>query len=165
MMGEFGFGRTLFPVRGVPVPIHPLLVHTALEGAGVTQLYPGFEDWFLSKVVPGMRGGERRIIAYFLGSMLAGIAICKRTEAEKKLCTLWVSPRARGRGIAIELAGEAFDWLGTTKPLFTVPEERIAEFSGLLNSWSFSEPVAYRDLYRPKRIEYVFNGCICGMAH
>jgi hypothetical protein len=78
---------------------------------------------------------------------------------------LWVSPQVRDHGIAAELADDAFAWLGTAKPLFTVPEECLAEFRGLLRSWSFSAPVTYRDLYRTSRIEYVFNGSIGRTAH
>lgn len=165
MTEEFDCGHALSQAYGALAPVDPVAVHTALERAGVTRLYPDFEDWFFGKVVPGMRSGERCVMTSVIDSVLAGVAICKRTETERKLCTFWVSPHVRGRGVAAELAGEAFDWLGTAKPLFTVPEERYAEFGGLLRSWSFSKPVRYGELYRPNRLEYVFNGGFGGMAH
>jgi len=164
MAAELAFGRARASDT-LLIPSDLLAVHTTLEEAGVTRLYPGFEDWFLGKAVPGIRSGERRVITSLIDSVLTGVVICKRTDAERKLCTLWVSQQARGRGIAAELAADAFAWLGTAKPLFTVPEEHLADFGGLLRSWSFSEPVTYPELYRPDRVEYVFNGRIGGMTH
>lgn len=165
MTGEFGFERALFPVQGVPAPVDPQLVFAALEDAGVTLAYPGFDDWFSGKVASGLRSGERLILTSMVDGVLAGVAICKRTEAERKLSTLWVAPGARRQSIAATLASEAFAWLGTDRPLFTVPEERLPDFRGLLRCWSFSEPVAYCDLYRPDKVEYVFNGRMARMSH
>jgi GNAT superfamily N-acetyltransferase len=164
MMGEFGFDHAL-PICNVMAPVDPLFVLVTLEAAGVTRLYPGFHDWFFGKVVPGIRTGERRMIPVTADGKLTGVAICKRTEAEKKLCTLWVAPEARRHGVAADLANDAFAWLGTSKPLFTVPEELVVNFSGLLRAWSFPQPVPYPELYRQERVEYVFNGRIDEMAH
>jgi GNAT superfamily N-acetyltransferase len=165
MIGEFGVRRALFPAGGVSELVDPLAVQRALNETGVLRLYPGFNEWFFHKVIPGLRTGERRVLTSVVSGALSGVAICKRTDIESKLCTLWVSKQARGRGIASELAAEAFCWLGTSKPLFTVPEEHLADFGGLLRSWSFSQPIAYRELYIPKRVEHVFNGRIGDVAH
>lgn len=165
MRCELGFGRTVSRTDGVLMSVDPLSAQTALEEAGVAQFYPNFEGWFFGKVVPGIRIGERRVITCVSDGALVGIAITKRTETEKKLCTLWVAPQARNCGVAAELAAEAFMWLGSDKPLFTVPDEQLANFGGLLRSWSFSEPLPYRELYRPGHIEYVFNGRIDKMVH
>jgi hypothetical protein len=134
------------------------MVYSRLDRAGVTSLYPGFEEWFAGKVIPGIRNGERRIMTSTAGGKLSGIAICKRSHTERKLCTLWVSPHARGRGIAAELSSAAFTWLGTTKPVFTVPEERLPEFRKLLCAWSFYNHFECLGLYRARKVEHVFNG-------
>jgi hypothetical protein len=87
-----------------------------------------------------------------------GVAIVKRSIEEQKLCTLWVNKSMRGNGVAGSLVESAFRWLGTSWPLFTIPEERMDEFRGLLNRWDYS--IAQREfgMYRPRKIEYVFNG-------
>ncbi|MFC5038931.1 GNAT family N-acetyltransferase [Tianweitania sediminis] len=164
-MRETGCERTLFSTLAPCTSADPATVQTVLERAGITQLYPNFEDWFLRKVVPGIRAGERCIMTSFIEGLLVGVAICKRTEVERKLCTLWVSPQARRRGVASELASSAFSWLGTNQPLFTVPEERLCEFDRLLQSWSFPKPVIYKDLYRSDRAEYVFNEHLDTVCH
>lgn len=165
MSGEFVFGPAVRSVSRDLAALDPSIVLTALDKACVTGLYPKFDDWFWTKVVRGLRTGERRIFTHVAGGNLEGVAICKRTDSERKLCTLWVAPHVRGRGVAAELARDAFAWLGTRHPVFTVPEERLSEFRGLLSGWSFSEPVAYEGFYRPERTEYVFNGTLGRMAH
>ena len=91
---------------------------------------------------------------------VAGVAIAKRTSSEQKLCTLWVAPETRNDGLAARLADEAFDWLETTKPLFTVPDVRIKEFARLLNCWDFVETQVVEDMYRRTSREFVFNGLL-----
>ena len=140
-------------------------IFAALATAGVCEFYPDLRSWFFGKVVPGLRSGERYIVPSIIQGKVAGIAICKRTKTERKLSTLWVSSGVRKSGIGGELACKAFTWLGTSHPLFTVPEERMEEFGSLLQSWSFHKPVAYCGLYRRERVEYVFNGPIGGDTH
>lgn len=165
MTGEYGFVHAHAQFAAAKPPIDPSAVFAALEGAGVAELYPDFRGWFFGKVVLGLRSGERCIAPWTIDGTLAGVAICKRTKTERKLSTLWVCSEARDRGIAGKLARDAFMWLGTSQPLFTVPEERAAEFVGLVQAWSFQKAVAYHGLYRAGRVEYVFNGPIKGNAH
>lgn len=135
-------------------------VFDALETAGVAAFYPGFRSWFFGKVVPGLETGEREIAVAFHADAIVGVAISKRSAAERKLCTLWVPPSARGNGVAGALARSAFEWLGTERPLFTVPEERMPEFAGLIRNWRFAAPRTYGNVYRAGRAEFVFNGVL-----
>lgn len=165
MTKDYGFGvLPNCPFATTPLT-NPSDVFQALESAGVMDFYPDFRDWFFGKVVPGLHNGERRIFRSVADGKLVGVAICKRTHAERKLSTLWVRHGSRNRGISAELARDAFGWLGTRRPLFTVPEERMSEFGGLVRAWSFPEAVTHYDLYRSGRIEYVFNGPISMDAH
>lgn len=165
MIEEYGLVQMRARFAAAELPIDPSLIFAVLEDGGVAELYPDFRGWFFGKVVPGLRNGERWIVPCIIESNLAGIAICKRTTNERKLSTLWVRSDARDRGIARELACSAFSWLGTSQPLFTVPEERAAEFDGLVRAWSFQKAIACCGLYRSGRVEYVFNGPIDGNAH
>src|SRR5690606_5518850 len=126
-------GRAAFILPGIEAD----RVHSTLEAAGVGALYPGFREWFWGKVVPGIATGERFCTGAIVNERLVGIAIGKRTTAESKLCTLWTSPEVRGNRVATRLARDAFQRLETDRPLFTVQEERIAEFDGLLQGWKF----------------------------
>jgi hypothetical protein len=123
-------------------------------------VYPGFDAWFHGKVVPGLRDGSRKLFVESAAGRMAGLAIAKRTSSERKLCTLWVAPETRNTGVAARLADEAFDWLGTAKPLFTVPDVRMKEFAGLLNRWEFVETQVVEDIYRQTSREFVFNGLL-----
>lgn len=165
MTEEYGFVQTHAHSPAANLPIDPVAVYDTLTRAGVAGLYPDFRGWFYGKVVPGLRKRERNIIPWMIDGQLAGIAICKRTPAEQKLCTLWVAPEVRARGVAAKLANEAFTWIGTARPLFTVPEERSSEFAGLVETWSFPKAVAYDGLYRTGRVEFVFNGPLLQDAH
>lgn len=123
-------------------------------------VYPGIDVWFHNKVAPGLRNGSRKLFVENVADRIVGIAIAKRTSSERKLCTLWVAPETRNYGVAARLANEAFGWLGTTKPLFSVPDVRINEFAGLLRRWDFVETQSVEDIYRPASREFVFNGLL-----
>jgi ribosomal protein S18 acetylase RimI-like enzyme len=125
----------------------------------VGSLYPDFDVWFHRKVMPGLRKGTRLLLADQVDDRVLGIAIAKREE-EKKLCTLWVSPEARGLGIGPALAEEAFEWIGSYRPLFTVPQERMPEFKNLINCLGFCQAQKLVGYYRPGIAEYVFNGLL-----
>jgi len=165
MTGEIGFRLALCPPRNQLEPAGAQEVHAVLEAAGVSGLYPDFDTWYLGRVAPGLRCGERRIFTRRQDGDVIGIAIAKLTATERKLCTLWVAPQARGRGVATELARDAFAWLGTARPFFTVPQECVEDFAGLLRSWSFPGPIAYADAYRPAAVEYAFNGRLGAVNH
>jgi len=119
--------------------------------------YPDFRTWYFEKVLPGIAVGRRRVLTRMRGDRLVGLAIAKR-ETERKLCTLWVDPAFRGHGIAAELADEAFDWIGSDRPLFTVPEEQLLSFSRLLRRWAFNQTQVVPSYYRLGKHEHVFNG-------
>ena len=166
MMGELSFARAgSQPYLQPSSACDPVAVYAVLERGGVHEFYPDFQPWFFGRVIPGLYSGERCIIAAELEGALAGVAICKDSGVERKLCTLWVQPRLRVRGLAGELARRAFDWLDTDRPLFTVPEERLIVFAGLVRAWHFLAPTAYPNLYRGGRTEYVYNGPVGNSAH
>lgn len=125
----------------------------------LSEFYPGFCEWYHGKVIPGLLAQDRKIFLRLHGNKILGVAIAKR-GIEQKLCTLWVADEARAIGVASCLAQEAFDWIGTNKPLFTVPEERLSEFRGLLCRWEFQSAAEVAGYYRNEKVEYVFNGTL-----
>jgi hypothetical protein len=125
--------------------------------AHLEDTYPNFKSWYFGKVVPSF-GEERQIFLTKSNEHILGVAIAKRSRNERKLCTLWTAQTSRHTGIALDLADRAFEWLETSKPLFTVPEERMTEFQGLLRRWNFGQPTALTGYYRERKTEYIFNG-------
>ena len=120
--------------------------------------YPQFASWFWAKVVPGCRDQSRSILQAYAGENLAGVAILKRSPFERKICTLWVAPFARGCGFGQRLLFDSLEWLQFDKPLITVCQERLHELQPLLDKFGFRLEQAAQSLYRPRRLEYVFNG-------
>ena len=121
-------------------------------------VYPNFREWYFGKVCKPSANEERATFIKVGAGRILGIGIAKRSLTERKLCTLWVSPDARDEGLGASIADRAFEWLGTRHPLFTVPEERLGEFQGLLKKWDFTESQKLNGYYRHCRSEYVFNG-------
>ena len=127
-------------------------------------VYPGFGSWYWKKVVPGLSDGSRKILTSTAGGALSGIVIAK-SQSEKKISTVWVPNEFRGRSIARNLMQDALDWLGTTKPLFTVPDERTREFTGLVREFGFEYCSTETDYYGIGRLEHVFNGVLKAPLH
>lgn len=119
-------------------------------------VYPGFRDWYLSKVVPGLADGTRRVFAETSDSRISGVAIAKRGGGELKLCTLWKDSNADG-DTAVLLARSAMDWLGTERPSFTVPADRMHRLRPVLNHFGMGGGVAVGSLYRQGVSEFLFN--------
>jgi hypothetical protein len=130
------------------------------ELSSIHGMYPGFRNWFFEKGTISSPSEQRVVFINKIATRIAGVAIAKRCVLERKLCTLWVADDARGLGVASDLAVSVFDWIETSHPLFTVPEERISEFQGLLRSWRFSDGQTVKGYYRRDKIEYVFNGTL-----
>lgn len=127
--------------------------------------YPGFRAWFWGKVSLGVAGGTRRLFTLHDTRSIHGIVIAKRTDDERKLCTVWVAENARRRGVASALIDEACDWLAAARPLITVPEERMPELGPLLGRRGFVHTASLPSFYRPGRTEHVFNGQLVRRAY
>ncbi|WP_144431427.1 GNAT family N-acetyltransferase [Aeromonas schubertii] len=65
----------------------------------VSDFYPDFSGWVSRKVVPGIINGDREIIIALDSGKQAGYSVIKNTVKEKKICTLYVEPRARNKHI------------------------------------------------------------------
>lgn len=127
-------------------------------------VYPGFKYWYWGKVVPGVSLENRRIFVSTDNGRISGIVIAK-SENEKKICTVWVPAEFRGRAVARELMESAITWLGTPRPLFTVPDGRMREFSKLIEFFDFEHRDMVIDFYGSGRIEHVFNGTLMPPVH
>ena len=125
--------------------------------------YPEIEGWF-NKIIKEIDEDNKKrelflaIITSEGNIELAGILILKNIDREKKICSLRVIEKFRNKGIGKKLFEKAFEYLGTKRPLITLPEECYKEaFKKLLEKYNFIETSKKRGLYRDKKIEYFFN--------
>lgn len=132
----------------------------------LAESYPRFDDWFYNVVIPEveMKNGEREIIiamSELEGSnevILTGIAILKKKQSEKKICTFRVHEKYRNQGIGTELFEECFKYLGTRKPIITIAHDRKELFEKHISNFNFKENQSLKDYYTQGSIEYVYNG-------
>ncbi|MEQ3644183.1 MAG: GNAT family N-acetyltransferase [Paracoccus sp. (in: a-proteobacteria)] len=127
-------------------------------------VYPNFKNWYWDKVVPGVPLRNRRIFVSMDNGQISGILIAKK-QSEKKICTVWVPPKFRRRSVARDLMKNAITWLETPYPLFTVPDERMSEFSKLTDFFGFERGEVAVDFYGHGRIEHTFNGSLMPPFH
>lgn len=124
----------------------------------LVEYYPDFDAWYWGKVVPGLSDGTRKIDTVTRGGRVVAVLISKKTDDEKKLCTLWVDPAFIGTGVGVRLINSGRQWLGTDEPLASVPEERMPELARVLIGLGFKLTQILESAYRPGKTEYVFNG-------
>lgn len=130
------------------------------------EFYPGLSDWFWNKCVPGIVAGQGVLLLAEdderpAGQQIIGIVLGKKgsdTE-ETKLRCVRVIPEYQCRGVGILLIDRALQELGTQQPFCSVSEEMFHDYARLLiNHYGFRVTRVERGLYRPGKLEYVFNG-------
>jgi hypothetical protein len=132
------------------VHVHGALTH-------LSALYPDFDRWYWSKVVPGLTQGYRLIDTVMKNGKVVAVAISKKTDTERKLCTLWVAENAKGYGHGIRLITKACAWMETQTPLATISEEHIDELRPVAERLGWIETNKITSLYRHGRTEFIFN--------
>lgn len=116
--------------------------------------YPEYLKWYYSKNIPRVLDGSGEIIFYLDGLTVAGLAILKKDLQEAKICTLMLSEEYRKKGYSKELLESSFEFLGTDKPLITIPSNRIKEFQGIISTYDWQESKK-TDIYLSEEI--IFN--------
>ena len=94
------------------------------------------------------------ILFYLDGFEIVGLTILKKTEEERKICTFLINEDYRKKGYSKKLMEDAFLYLGTDKPIITIPEKRIKEFQKIIDAYNFIQTSTINDYYSE---EYVFN--------
>lgn len=79
---------------------------------------------------------------------------------KKKICTLFVSPEARGLGIGTLLVEKSMEILGTTKPMITLADYKLPMFEGLIKKYGWEMTEEVTGLYNDKHKELVYNGSL-----
>ena len=116
--------------------------------------YPEYYKWFYGKSLPRVLNGTGEIMFYLDAFTIVGLTILKSTDEEKKMCTFMINEEYRKRGFAKTLLEDAFAYLSTEKPVITIPEFRLEEFSKIIDSYGW---VASREIDDYNAKEMVFN--------
>ncbi|MGD0794572.1 MAG: GNAT family N-acetyltransferase [Dehalococcoidales bacterium] len=120
--------------------------------------YPEILNWYSFKFSPGLNNGSRKIVFFAINNEIAGTALLKNIDQEKKICTFFVKNQYRNNGIGKSLFGKCLEILDTDKPVITVPAERLPQFSRIFKYYDFKLEQVVDNYYRSKSQEYVFNG-------
>ncbi len=137
-------------------PEHEALYQEMLDMTSVIT-YPGHEKWYRETFLPGLKKGERMyVVATDDGGKLAGCVLIKNTADEKKICTLFVDPDFRKRGVARELMEASLKELGE-HPLITVSSRNLNQLNPLLKHFRFHLSASRQGAYGKGDTEYYFN--------
>ena len=116
--------------------------------------YPDYYKWYYGKTIPRIFDQTGEIIFYLDGLTIAGLAILKKDLEESKICTLMMVEEYRKKGYSKALLESAFEYLGTTQPLITIPTKRLDEFSKIIQAYDWKESM-WTDQYFSE--EVIFN--------
>lgn len=116
--------------------------------------YPEYSKWFFAKMIPRLFDNTGDIFFILDKFSVAGMIIMKNTVEEKKICQVYTDFDYRNKGICSLLIERCFSILGTEKPLITIPEYCIDEFSGIIKRYNWEEYGVISD-YTKKEI--IFN--------
>lgn len=133
--------------------------------------YPDFKEWFYDKVLKGILvENNKREIIIALSKLenenvekkyiITGIAILKKTNDEKKICTFRIHEDYRNLGIGKSLFEECFEYLETNKPIITISGDRKEMFEPLIKQFEFTLEQELKDYYKKGSVEYVYNGTL-----
>lgn len=116
--------------------------------------YQDYLKWYYTKNIPRVLNKTGDIIFYLDGLTVAGLAILKKDSEESKICTLMINEEYRKKGYSKELLESSFDYLGTDKPLITIPSNRVEEFRKIITAYDWKESIR-TDQYLSEEI--IFN--------
>ena len=116
--------------------------------------YPEYYKWYYQTNIPRILDGEGEAIFYLDGFQIVGLSMLKRTNDEAKICTFFIDEEYRKRGYSSLLLEDSFGYLGTESPIITIPENRLDEFSKIIEAYGWVPTETTDKYYSP---EVVFN--------
>lgn len=123
--------------------------------------YPGFSKWYKELFLENKELQDgREIIICEKEYHIAGVAILKSTEKEKKICTLRVAGSFQRQGIGKKLMEMSFEWLQDDKPLITMHKSKQHEFAALLEYYGFVLEQTQWNYYNVFSTELSYNGIL-----
>jgi hypothetical protein len=126
--------------------------------------YPGIDQWYLTKVVPGLRQETRHLLRIERNGKLVGLGIAKNEPDERKICTVRVAPDWASRGIGVRIFDGLLKWLDDDRPHLTVSERKLPLFSRLFDYYGFNLSSSKRGVYLPTACEFGYNDAVLAGA-
>lgn len=121
--------------------------------------YPLHYSWFFEKFINGLSNGSREIIYCEVDSVPVGVAFLKKTNEEKKICTIFVKEEFRKCGIGTKILEHSFEFLGTKKPLISMPIHKEKCFQKVIDKYEWNKKQIIDACYSDNK-EIVFNGIL-----
>ena len=126
--------------------------------------YPNYKKWYFTKQLPETINGENRNILFVRNpedyNEIIAMSCLKRTNDERKICTLYVSNKYRRLKIGTMVIEESMKWLGTTKPFITLVDYKLDMFRSIINKYNWELTEIVPGLYNDKTSELCFNGIL-----
>lgn len=122
----------------------------------LSSYYSYFSDW-LGKVFREVKVGKRTILLHYSNDIISGINILKHSRYQNKLCTIWIHPYYRFRGIATNLLLESKLKFSGNDPVITIPEFAITNFQLIIYRNKFYLYDRIPNLYKHGITEYIFK--------
>ena len=116
--------------------------------------YPEYYKWYYQKNLPRILAGNGEAIFYLDGFQIVGLSMLKRTADESKICTFLIDEEYRKKGYSKLILEDSYEFLGTEKPLITIPEKRLDEFSKIIEAYGWVPTETTDEYYSP---EVIFN--------
>ena len=122
--------------------------------------YPDYKEWYTKVQVPGLYTNERNIIIAHINDKIVGFVSLKKTPTEKKICTFYVEKNFRRNQIGTILVEKAIEFLEESRPLITIPMDKLNEFIRIANKYNWEITDIKENLYRTNTPEVIVNGII-----
>ena len=132
------------------------------------QFYPGFSEWYKTKVISGFEFGKRIIYVVKENYSIRGVAILRisdKTNKSNKICSFYVDKDIRTGGIGTQFIRKILEETLSYPQdiIITVPEERLLEsvgngnFKNFLENWGFKIIKELESKYRINKKEFVLE--------
>lgn len=123
--------------------------------------YPNYFEWYWTKELPRVLNNKGEIIICTINNNVVGVAFLKKDNTERKICTLLVIEKYRGKHIATKILEKSFEYLGTTKPLATIAEYKFPMYEKIIQkyNWKLTQKIG-KGHYNNISGELVYNGKI-----
>ena len=122
--------------------------------------YPDYKEWYTKVQVPVLYTNERNIIIAHINEKIVGFVSLKKTPTEKKICTFYVEKSFRRNKIGTILVEKAIEFLEESRPLITIPMDKLNEFIRIANKYNWEITDIKENLYRTSTPEVIVNGII-----
>lgn len=147
--------------QGYPLEVLQKILNDILViSMQVKKDYPDYRNWFINTQIPGVYDGTRNIIVAHIKDRIVGFVSMKKTPSEKKICTFYVEKNYRRNQIGTILVEKAVEYLEETKPLITIPMNKLNEFIKIGNRFNWEITDIKENLYRTTTPEVIVNGVL-----